>query len=325
MKTFLASAAAIFATGLMGSWVGTLDGTIHPKRGSQEARHHEDQAGVSLLGQFRTTVNSWLWLRTDLYLHNGVEMRKLTDAEIRAGVHGAHNEDRDDDALCEDGVMQTVVPPAERDFRGMFGEIERGTSAYQDMGQHEHNDPKSALPLFRLMTWLDPQFVPAWVLGSSILKRDRNSHATAEAERFLRQGLYENPGSISMQTALAELLITRKKDLEGAKRYLREAIRLGYQSRGKLDEDESESLNDAFRWLALCERDLGRIEEENRIAQAGLKIFPDDIALQRLAVDDGFPTVPSILSERYAKELKEKARTEPYPSGRSRGLSMPDH
>src|SRR5262245_38227364 len=34
---------------------------------------HETNAAASVIGQFRTTTTGWLWLRTDLYLHNGVE------------------------------------------------------------------------------------------------------------------------------------------------------------------------------------------------------------------------------------------------------------
>ena len=41
--------------------------------------------------------------------------------------------------------------------------------AYQAMANHKHNDPTAAMPMFRLMTWLDPTFVPGWTTGANIL------------------------------------------------------------------------------------------------------------------------------------------------------------
>ncbi len=64
---------------------------------------HETHASASLLGQFRTSVSGWLWLRTDLYLHNGVAMRPLTDQEIASGRTGVGSSDNH-------GVTSTTIP-----------------------------------------------------------------------------------------------------------------------------------------------------------------------------------------------------------------------
>src|SRR5262245_17926662 len=100
---------------------------------------HEKNAASSVLGQFRTSATSWLWLRTDLYLHTGVEMRTLTDDEVAAGRHGVGSSDAELAAALNEGRIVTVVPPKERDFRGIFGDIERATQSYKPMEGHTHN------------------------------------------------------------------------------------------------------------------------------------------------------------------------------------------
>ena len=161
---------------------------------------HETHASASLLGQFRTSASSMLWLRTDLYLHNGVEMRPLTDQEVSEGKKGVGGAKDGHEAIVNDDAIVTVVPSAQQDFRGVFGDVERAVNAYRDMRGHEHRDPVQALPLFRLMTWLDPQFVTAWVTGATIIARDRSSEGTTRALSFLAEG--EVPCGVGLRRML---------------------------------------------------------------------------------------------------------------------------
>src|SRR5579864_179950 len=74
-----------FAVVLMaggGYAVSDLQPLVSPRASDMAGlQAHETHASASLLGQFRTSFSSWLWFRTDLYLHNGVEMRQMTDDE----------------------------------------------------------------------------------------------------------------------------------------------------------------------------------------------------------------------------------------------------
>lgn len=297
MKTLALGAVLVAAIGSIGGWVSTFEPVIHPAVKTESRQVNEEQAGASLLGQFRTSFTSWLWLRTDLYLHNGVEMRKLTESEMKSGEEAAHNADHDDDGLCVDGTTATVIPSAERDFRGVFGDIERATTAFQDMSSHHHNDPKTTLPLFRLLTMIDPQFTPAWVVGGSIMARDHNAYAQREAETFLRRGLYENPKALTIRVQLGELQIVQRHDLESGAATMKEAIRIGTLNPRHLDEEDAMALDNAFRWLALCQRDLGDLDGMEATARYGLTFFQNDKALERLRDSNGVPTVPTILRD----------------------------
>ncbi|MBI1756367.1 MAG: hypothetical protein HYR64_04580 [Fimbriimonas ginsengisoli] len=243
---------------------------------------HETQAATSLVGQVRTSLSAWLWLRTDLYLHNWVEMRPLSDGERRQGrsVEGAAN-DGHDQIMREANV--TVVPAQADDFRGILGDLERETAAYKDMHGHSHNDPTAALPLFRLMTWVDPKFVPGWTTGAAVLARDRNPEGARQALKFLSSGLLANADNIEILSSIGYVEITRRNDLETAARYLERARAAGRVGRGKLDEDADSALQQTYRWLSLCYRNLGRFDQQLAVAQEGLGMYADDAVLARLA------------------------------------------
>jgi len=256
------SLGAMLGSGLLAS---DLRKQVQAPEGYAGLESHETHASASLLGQFRTSVSAWLWLRTDLYLHNGVELRRMTASEQRRGRREeapAQGEELHD----ESGVV-TVIPPKEHDFRGVFGDLERSVSAFQQMSGHSHNDPQSALPLFRLMTWLDPQFIPGWVVGASAIARDRSPAGTRAAMDYLREGLQANPRHLGMWAELARLAISRQSDLQQAVRWLEQARRVG---------------KDQVRWLTLCYRDLGQKEKMQEVLREGLERFPSDGVLQRL-------------------------------------------
>src|SRR5436853_222299 len=146
---------------------------VNPAIRDQSLEVQENSATASLMGQFRTTVSGWLWLRADLYLHNGVEMRPLSEEEQKRGVSIENAKEDGHDKLHAENEV-TSVPPKERDFRGIFGDVERQVASFHDKHNHSHNDPSVAMPLYRLMTWLDPQFIQGWAMGAMILNRDKD-------------------------------------------------------------------------------------------------------------------------------------------------------
>lgn len=256
---------------------------------------HETNAGASLLGQFRTNISSWLWLRTDLYLHNGVEMRVLSDSEIRAGQQGVGTSDKDH--WEAESKLVTVIPTKERDFRGVFGDIERATNAFKDMKGHDHNEPQKALPLFRLMTWLDPQFIPGWTVGANLIGRETED-GFERAVKHLREGLNANPENVEIIGDLGRLYAGSKKhDFATALTYFEPIVRREHDLT-KLTEDEADALQDAFRWTAMCYRETGRREDQVNCARYGLMFFAEDGVLKRLS------HVPSLLANPALNSVK---------------------
>lgn len=254
---------------------------VNPQIRQQDLNIHEDSAAASLVGQFRTTLSGWLWLRAELYLHNGVEMRPLSEEESKRGIRAQEAKQDGNERLHEERII-TTVPPKERDFRGIFGDVERQVSSYKDMHSHDHNDPSAAMPLYRLMTWLDPQFVQGWTMGGMILARDRSDAGTARSITFLKEGWAANPGSVDIPSQIGYTIATRKGDLRVAAGYMEKARALGVSRYTELSEQEIEGLRSAYRFLALCYRDLGEKDRELQVLREGIQVLPDDPLLPKL-------------------------------------------
>lgn len=265
----LSICALAVASGFMSS---TVEREVHPKVTDSDLNIHETHASASLLGQFRTSVSSWLWLRTDLYLHNGVEMRPLTDQELDQGRQAATSADD----FLKEGL--TVVPAAERDFRGVFGDIERSTHAYKNMEGHTHNSPLRAMPLYRLMTWIEPTFEEGWRTGGAVLGMGADAGRADQAIAFLNEGLSANPQSLMILNQLGFTWAVRKRDFPRAIIYFERARSLAKRAKN-LSESDKESLQDVYRWLALLYRETHQPQMQASVAAEGLKIFPGDVVL----------------------------------------------
>ncbi|MBL8060978.1 MAG: hypothetical protein JNK63_09725 [Chthonomonas sp.] len=247
---------------------------VRPKAEASGLHAHETHASASLLGQFRTSITSWLWLRTDLYLHNGVEMRPLTDQELEVGQQGVTSAE----SLHKEGL--TVVPAAERDFRGTLGDIERATRAYKNMEGHSHSSPLMALPLYRLMTWIEPTFEEGWRTGGAVLAMGTDPHQHELAIDFLMEGLKANPKSLMILNQIGFTLAVKKKDYGKAIPIFEQARNIGLHTK-VMNEADQESFRDVYRWLTLLYRETNQPEKQQMVATEGLKIFPDDVVLSK--------------------------------------------
>jgi hypothetical protein len=293
MKRFPWILVAFSAMIFGGGFVNRVKPEVQPPTRQAGTEAHETHASASLLGQFRTTVSSSLWVRTDLYLHNGVEMRPLTDQERAAGEQGVGSTDNKHKDLHDDSTSVTVVPAAEHDFRGIFGDVERATKAYKDMTNHSHNSPGQALPLYRLMTWLDPQFIPAWTTGAHVISWQSEPGSFEKAIEFLHEGRDKNPWSVAIPGEIGSVYIRKRRDFESAIKWLEEAIQKSKPEPRSMPEEEFESLQDTYRFLAIITSNRGELAESLQVAREGSKLFPDDVILKRLA-----NPVPYVLRNR---------------------------
>lgn len=242
----------------------------------------ENSATASLVGQFRSTASGWLWLRADLYLHNGVEMRPVSESEKKKGVTVENAKEDGNEKLHQENEV-SAVPSKDRDFRGVFGDVERQVASFKDMHNHGHNDPKVAMPLYRLMTWIDPQFVQGWTMGGMILARDHSPAGAQRSISYLEEGWQANPDCVEIPSQIGSTIAARKGNLDDSIRYL-EAARKAGDKRGKdLGESEQEALRATYRFLAIMYRDRSRFDIEARLLAEGIEKFPDDLVLPKLA------------------------------------------
>jgi hypothetical protein len=300
--SYLGAFAAIGATGL---GVQSTKEIVNPPAQSDALDVHDTHASATLLGEFRSNLSSWLWLRADLYLHNGVEMRPLSELEIRAGKKGVGSSDNHDKGLHDDSKITTSVPSKKDDFRGIFGDIERASKAYMDMKGHSHNSPRDSLPLFRLMTLLDPQFVQGWTVGATVICWGNPDGCVPKAVDFLKVGLEHNPQSVSLHNEMGSILLRKGKELELCVPSFQKAISIGSANFERLQEQDLEALESSYRWLALLDHATGNLGRSIQVAREGTKLFAEDAVLHRLA-----NPVPMILAPDVRKKLSAQVATE---------------
>ncbi|MER3402454.1 MAG: hypothetical protein C4337_03960 [Armatimonadota bacterium] len=238
---------------------------------------YERQAMVSVMGEFRSSLASYLWMKTDEYTHGGVRLRPMTMREKRTQtVHRASSADRLHEHTDETGV----IPEPERDPRWLWGDLERHIKPYFDVRHHFHRPVHEVLPLYRLMTWADPTFVQGYLVGAQMILFD-NKQNLSEALRFLQEGARNNPHSIAIFTELGRYALIYQKDPQLAERYLLKSIENGKDWTPQ-NPYEREGLLHAYRWLALKAYREGNRSQMHQWAQRGLERFPNDPPLQML-------------------------------------------
>jgi tetratricopeptide (TPR) repeat protein len=248
----------------------------------------DQSAAASLIGNFRTSASAFLYLKADSYLHNGVEMRPLSGSEIAQGRSGVGG-DAQESGLGDDSKRVTVVPDATHDYRGIFGDIERQTSTYKGMVGHTHSNPTQSLPLYRLMTWLDPQFIPGWTTGAYVILYNKSAASLERALEHLHAGLEKNPSSIEIFYEISSCYLKivaeagqNHRDYESALPYLESACKIGTQNFSRLSMSEKEATLNAHRRFVVCLRDTGRYALASKAADIALHQFPKDGPILRL-------------------------------------------
>jgi tetratricopeptide (TPR) repeat protein len=238
---------------------------------------HLEQAAesptASLLGELRGGLADYLWMKADLLVHNGVELRALTEAEKRdqRRWQATQAAGHDTPVVREEDEGTTVVPNREADHRGVLGDLERQIKPFMDMRSHTHRDPAETAALFRLMTWVNPHFTPAWLVGANVLCD--NMGKKEEALAFLREGAEKNPDNLELQSEIGRYLLWTFHDDPGAERQFRRAIEIGARHRA-MPEDELDAWETAHKWLVIQYKRLGRQKEAREVAETAIRRFP---------------------------------------------------
>lgn len=286
MKTIFFAATLAGAVAI-GSQSDRIRPITNPPQQLAGLEAQDTHAAASLLGQFRTSISSFLFLRADLYLHGGVEMRPLSKQEEDAGKKGVGHAAEESEELMNDDHIVTVIPSKQDDFRGIFGDVERAVASYKDMKGHHHQSPSQTLPLFRLMTWIDPQFTDGWTTAGYVIMFDKKPGCVEKSLDLLQQGLVANPESIAILGQISYCYLRnideigwKGKDYEKALPYLEKARIIGLNNYKILSDKEKEALEENYRRISVCYRELGRYQAMKQVSEEGLQLFGQDASLR---------------------------------------------
>ena len=213
-------AGLLFVSGVSAK-VALPDHLIQPSsEGANEV--YEEKPTTSIVGEFRTSVASYLYGKAHEYMHGGVVFRAATDTEV---ANGRRTASHGDSLEAHHGSQETtVIPEQEFDPRSLWGELDRGTQPWMDIRQHGHRDLSEALPLFRMMTWADPHFIEGYEMGSYLVFSSATNKRVDRAMKFLEEGIANNPGSYRLHKSYGHYALTITKQNELALEHLEKAV-----------------------------------------------------------------------------------------------------
>lgn len=190
-------------------------------------QRRNSSAIAAILGEFRTNLSDMLFIKTERYLHGGVamtphiDMQELatsgsvtttkpsrsaehvgesahTSASDSAATSTAQRHEADHDHKDEHEVT-TLIRTPDKDFRGFIGHLERQVKPWFDPRlPHQHIGGVELLPWYRLATLADPKNVRAYMIGAWWLKTLHDPKALREAEKFLEEGVRNNPRAFQL-------------------------------------------------------------------------------------------------------------------------------
>ena len=259
----------------------------------------KESIALSLLGQLQLSVGDLMWLKSMEYLHVGIVQRMPTRSEEAQGYRARDSQNVAAGLGHTEGLNMTLDP--ERDWRGIFGRIERHIKPYSE--RHIHDDPVELIPWYQLAVRLNPRLERLYTLGAFYLA-DFASEA-GEAREMLEAGLKANPYSFEIHSALGRLFVEyadRLHDLEDnddhpddqqndgehreintpeeayeyAVELLETAINYGVEQRSQMaekreifDDFQNQLLGESFLFLSKAYMGLGDYEQAIQTAETG--------------------------------------------------------
>lgn len=257
---------------------------------ADEAARVEKGSVAALLWEARSGFSDILWLKTDEYLHNGLqhqigghdiheELREMMEeeygsdesegdgSEVAAGDHVAETDPHED----------AYFPREARPWQGLLGQLSEQTFP---VGEHTHTKNKDELlPWFRLVTLMNPNHTRAYRVGSfwlSTYVRDVTS-----GYEFALEGLAKNEDDPEMYFIVGRYHFYRFKDYPKALEYFRTAVRVGQEiPMEERSESQVHSMLDSYRHIAYSHKAMGNLEMARHATLLGLKAAPGDKALR---------------------------------------------
>lgn len=191
-------------------------------RANQEAVESRNRSAIgSVLGQLRTSMADVMFMKTELYLHNGVAFASHMNMKAMESTG----------EITGDNDAPTMIPDRDRDFRGIVGELERRVKPWQSAdAPHVHTSGTELLPWYRLMTVSDPHNVRAYQIGAWWLKGSKPDEALA----FVQEGILNNPRAFQLHYIKGQIYMEKaKRERSGTEAEAgghAKTARLGYDS-----------------------------------------------------------------------------------------------
>lgn len=175
---------------------------------------HAGDIFFKIFGQLRHDIAAMLYLKADQYYHGGTAHALGHEHTLQGEMQEEHKEHGHD----ENEHATVIKPQADLLWQINHEIADHPVIHLQGKGAEE------VTPWFKMATLIDPNFVPAYVVGGFWI--GEYLHKPDQALDFLKKGLFHNPESWQLYEQVGDIYFTVKKDYLKAIAYFKRAYLL---------------------------------------------------------------------------------------------------
>jgi tetratricopeptide (TPR) repeat protein len=239
-------------------------------------RGESDDVLKVLFGDGRRLFANHFFVQADVSFHSGYYPSIFDQA--RAPTDTSHLTAKEGDPAAEEHEKQMNFLGPPRDWIERFGR-------HFMITEHTHlegNKESEILPWLKLSAELDPQKIETYTVAAYWL---RDLGKTKQAERFLRQGLLNNPESYEILLELGRLYYENNHDAARARKIWDLALRRWSEQEAANKKPDLLKLGQIAVNLACLEETEGDFTRAIQLLELCKKASPNPEALQR-QIDD---------------------------------------
>ncbi len=264
----------------------SLATVLQPRTASWSKRTGSDNLFQVMMGDGRRLFANHFFVKADVSFHNGYYPSIFDQAQApKDSRHMAGHNDSSEEEEHE-RQMNFLGPP--RDWIEKFGR-------HFLITQHQHlagKTEREILPWLKISADLDPQRIETYTVAAFWLRRDLNK--PKEAEKFLREGLRNNPGNYELLFELGRLYSENYHNQSHARNLWEMALRNWHQTQDHKAEPDRMALEEITVHLARVEEEAGHLQQ----------------AIEYLGMAADCSPAPQVLRQQ-AEELKRRMTNVP--------------
>jgi tetratricopeptide (TPR) repeat protein len=235
-------------------------------------RGESDNVLKVLFGDGRRLFANHFFVQADISFHSGYYPSIFDQA--RAPTDTSHLTAKEGEPAAEEHEKQMSFLGPPRDWVERFGRHFIVTEHTHLQGAHE----SEILPWLRLSAELDPQKIETYTVAAYWL---RDLGKIKEAERFLREGLLNNPESYEILLELGSLYYEQDHDVARARKIWDLALRRWSEQAAANKKPDLLTLDQIAVSLAHLEESQGNLSRAIQLLELSKKASPHPEALQR--------------------------------------------
>lgn len=258
---------------LLGVVCFSLAALLQPRTVRWRERTGSESVLALLLGDGRRMFANHFFVKADVYFHSGYYPTIFDQAQAPKDSRHMTAKEGSDEAEEHERKMAFFGRP--KDCIERFGRHFLITQHTHLAGAQE----REILPWLKISAELDPQRIDTYTVASFWLRKELGK--PKEAEKFLREGLRNNPNSYELLLELGLLYWEDLKEPERAKDIWQLALRRWHEQQDKAKDPDLGSFEQIVVHLARAEEQAGNYSAAATYLEQAVKVSPSKDVLEK--------------------------------------------